>query len=338
MATYSSSSSGSLTLRALLKGAINRAGIRASARRISGLTPSARALALGAMVASAYGAALRVLHAERFEPPPYFTIDQIARLEAERRTSQAAAVAHVVGERLESGTEHRQAETLDAAPAQALCEVDHSGPGAQVEQVMVAAAGQSGVGICQAKRQVQAEVDENERPDDPDEFYDRELIGLRVRTTDGEDAGEAYYRQWLAALEDMVAAKGASSAAELEHYRAAWDHAADRTPHIVRPDHWFVGHDRNECDDGVASRFLPALMAALDLVEEAIVVLDATAQVLHANRAASVLLDKENGISQTREGRLHVADRHAADLVRGALSRIANPCASAQDTQIFAQS
>ena len=35
--------------------------------------------------------------------------------------------------------------------------------------------------------------------------------------------------------------------------------AADRTPHIVRPDHWFTGHDRNECDDGVARRFLPAL-------------------------------------------------------------------------------
>lgn len=56
---------------------------------------SARALALGAMIASAYGATLRALHAERFEPPPYFTIDQIARLEAERRASQAAAVAHL---------------------------------------------------------------------------------------------------------------------------------------------------------------------------------------------------------------------------------------------------
>jgi 16S rRNA processing protein RimM len=38
--------------------------------------------------------------------------------------------------------------------------------------------------------EVQAEVGEDERPDDPDEFYDRDLIGLRVRTTDGEDAGE----------------------------------------------------------------------------------------------------------------------------------------------------
>ena len=47
----------------------------------------------------------------------------------------------------------------------------------------------------------------------------------------GEDAGDAYYRQWLAALEDMVATKGASTGAELERYRHAWDHAAERTPH-----------------------------------------------------------------------------------------------------------
>lgn len=47
----------------------------------------------------------------------------------------------------------------------------------------------------------------------------------------GEDAGDAYYRQWLAALETMVARKGASSPAELQRYQHAWDHAADRTPH-----------------------------------------------------------------------------------------------------------
>lgn len=38
--------------------------------------------------------------------------------------------------------------------------------------------------------EVQAEIGEDERPEDPDEFYDRDLIGLRVRTTDGEEAGE----------------------------------------------------------------------------------------------------------------------------------------------------
>jgi nitrile hydratase accessory protein len=47
----------------------------------------------------------------------------------------------------------------------------------------------------------------------------------------GEDAGDAYYRQWLEALEAIVADKGASSPVELHRYQEAWDHAADRTPH-----------------------------------------------------------------------------------------------------------
>lgn len=45
------------------------------------------------------------------------------------------------------------------------------------------------------------------------------------------DTGDTYYRHWLAALESLVARKGASSGDELARYRHAWDHAADRTPH-----------------------------------------------------------------------------------------------------------
>lgn len=53
------------------------------------------------------------------------------------------------------------------------------------------------------------------------------------RAQDGGDAdlGNTYYHHWLAALEDLVARKGASSARELATYRDAWDRAADRTPH-----------------------------------------------------------------------------------------------------------
>jgi nitrile hydratase accessory protein len=61
-----------------------------------------------------------------------------------------------------------------------------------------------------------------------------QALAARIRNEparDGEDAGDAYYRQWLAALEDMVSARGASDPAELARYRQAWDHAADRTPH-----------------------------------------------------------------------------------------------------------
>ena len=45
------------------------------------------------------------------------------------------------------------------------------------------------------------------------------------------DLGDTYYRHWLRALEALVAAKGASSSDELNRYRSAWAHAADRTPH-----------------------------------------------------------------------------------------------------------
>lgn len=55
----------------------------------------------------------------------------------------------------------------------------------------------------------------------------------------GGDPAETYYRHWLAALETLVAAKGAASDAELTRYRQAWDRAADRTPHgqpiVLRP-------------------------------------------------------------------------------------------------------
>lgn len=56
---------------------------------------SARALAVADVLASAFGAAVRAVHAERFEPPPYFTLEQIERLEGERRSAQAAAISHV---------------------------------------------------------------------------------------------------------------------------------------------------------------------------------------------------------------------------------------------------
>ena len=45
------------------------------------------------------------------------------------------------------------------------------------------------------------------------------------------DLGDTYYHHWLAALESLVAAKGASSDEEFRRYRQAWDHAAHRTPH-----------------------------------------------------------------------------------------------------------
>jgi nitrile hydratase accessory protein len=53
----------------------------------------------------------------------------------------------------------------------------------------------------------------------------------RAQASGDPDTGDTYYRHWLAALERIVAEKGITDAAALARYRAAWDHAADRTPH-----------------------------------------------------------------------------------------------------------
>ncbi len=55
-------------------------------------------------------------------------------------------------------------------------------------------------------------------------------IGV-ARARDEPDLGDTYYEHWLAALETLVTAKGAASAAQLIQYQQAWDRAADRTPH-----------------------------------------------------------------------------------------------------------
>jgi nitrile hydratase accessory protein len=56
-----------------------------------------------------------------------------------------------------------------------------------------------------------------------------EQIAAAQRAGDA-DRGDTYYHHWLATLERLVAAKGASSAEELERYRCAWHRAAGRTP------------------------------------------------------------------------------------------------------------
>lgn len=53
----------------------------------------------------------------------------------------------------------------------------------------------------------------------------------RAQAQGDADLGDTYYHHWLAALEALVAAKGASDPDELARIRDAWDHAAHRTPH-----------------------------------------------------------------------------------------------------------
>ncbi len=55
---------------------------------------------------------------------------------------------------------------------------------------------------------------------------------IAAAQADGDaDLGDTCYHHWLAALESLVASKGASTQAELLRCQRAWDHAADRTPH-----------------------------------------------------------------------------------------------------------
>jgi nitrile hydratase accessory protein len=61
-----------------------------------------------------------------------------------------------------------------------------------------------------------------------------ETLGAEIKRAQQEgdpDAGNTYYRHWLAALERLVADKGVAGPADLSRYRDAWHHAADRTPH-----------------------------------------------------------------------------------------------------------
>ena len=53
----------------------------------------------------------------------------------------------------------------------------------------------------------------------------------RAQAAGDPDLGDTYYRHWLAALERIVTGKGLANDQVLARYRAAWDHAAERTPH-----------------------------------------------------------------------------------------------------------
>lgn len=53
----------------------------------------------------------------------------------------------------------------------------------------------------------------------------------RARGAGDPDTGETYYHHWLTALERLVGEKGLTDVATLAEYAAAWERAAQRTPH-----------------------------------------------------------------------------------------------------------
>ena len=63
---------------------------------------------------------------------------------------------------------------------------------------------------------------------------------VRAQAGGDPDTGDTYYRHWLAALETLVTEKRVTTPQTLQRTQAAWDRAADRTPHgspiALRPD------------------------------------------------------------------------------------------------------
>jgi len=58
-----------------------------------------------------------------------------------------------------------------------------------------------------------------------------ETLAAEIRAAGSGDDGSRYYELWLAALEKLVAARGAADAESLQARAAAWQRAAAATPH-----------------------------------------------------------------------------------------------------------
>jgi nucleotide-binding universal stress UspA family protein len=102
---------------------------------------STRALAISGVVATGFGARLRVLHAERFEPPPYFTLAQIGQLEAEHQAARATAATHLAQFASVAAGLPVESAVADASPVDAL--LDES---ATVDLIVLGTHGRRGPG------------------------------------------------------------------------------------------------------------------------------------------------------------------------------------------------
>jgi nitrile hydratase accessory protein len=58
-----------------------------------------------------------------------------------------------------------------------------------------------------------------------------DALAAEIRAAGSADDGARYYEHWLAALEKLVAAQGATDAAALQARAQAWRRAAAATPH-----------------------------------------------------------------------------------------------------------
>ncbi|MEW9804968.1 nitrile hydratase accessory protein [Mesorhizobium marinum] len=58
-----------------------------------------------------------------------------------------------------------------------------------------------------------------------------EALSSEVKKPDAAADGHDYYEHWLAALEKLLASKGAAAGPEVDAMAAAWERAAHATPH-----------------------------------------------------------------------------------------------------------
>ncbi len=58
-----------------------------------------------------------------------------------------------------------------------------------------------------------------------------EALSAEVKRPDAAADGHDYYELWLAALEKLLAVKGAALPADVDAFAAAWQRAAHATPH-----------------------------------------------------------------------------------------------------------
>lgn len=83
---------------------------------------SANALAVAAALAREFGAELEVLHVEVLDAPPYFTHDQVAALEAQRRNARAGAERYLRRFVEQHGAPDARVCIADGAPADVILE------------------------------------------------------------------------------------------------------------------------------------------------------------------------------------------------------------------------
>ena len=96
--------------------------------------------------------------------------------------------------------------------------------------------------------ELRVEVDPDERPEDPEEFYDHQLVGLSVRTEDGQPVGEVIEALHLPSQDLLVVRRPDSDADAMVPFLSGFVPTVDvEAGHLVVTD--TVGLLADESDD-----------------------------------------------------------------------------------------